>query len=117
MSRYISKLPPEVSEYCDGNCGKYKPILCKDGLVRCLNCHRITQEHQSNCTCNSRTVDEKGNVVHFEECDKEKDKLDELIEFIEDELDKSDAGNITFKKLVYVKILNKAKEIKENNGK
>jgi len=36
-----------------------------------------------------------------------------LIEFIEDELDKSDAGNITFKKLVYVKILNKAKEIKD----
>ena len=43
------------------------------------------------------------------------DKLDELIDFIEDELDKADAGNITFKKIVYAKILNKAKEIK--NGK
>ena len=34
-----------------------------------------------DCTCNSRTVDEQGNVVHFEECEKEKDKLDELIEY------------------------------------
>ena len=73
-----------------------------------------------NCTCNSRTVDETfNNVIHSTDCElyeskyPQKDKLDELIDFIEDELDKADAGNITFKKIVYAKILNKAKEIKD----
>ncbi len=41
-----------------------------------------TDYPQKNCTCNSRTVDEGGNIVHFKECDREKDKLDELIEWI-----------------------------------
>ena len=69
-----------------------------------------------NCTCNSRTVDENGNVVHFEECEKEKDKLDELIEWIGVEIIwhkgcESDLQVIN----AYETILNKTKEIK--NGK
>ena len=69
-----------------------------------------------NCTCNSSTVDESGNVVHFEECEKEKEKLDELIEWIEFEIIwhkgcESDLQVIN----AYETILNKAKDIK--NGK
>ena len=126
MSRYISKLPEPIREYCDGNCGKYTPILCKDGFVRCLNCHRITQEHQSNCTCNSRTVDESGNVVHFEECEKEKDKLDELIEWMEQAVESCKIQESSFREsemenaascsgamgMAYQLTINKAKEIK-----
>ena len=62
-----------------------------------------TDYPQKNCTCNSRTVDESGNVVHFEECEKEKDKLDELIEWIRT----TDMVLITMED-----ILAKAKEIK-----
>ena len=56
-----------------------------------------------NCTCNSRTVDEGGNIVHFEECDREKDKLGELIEWLRT----TDMVSITMED-----ILAKAKEIK-----
>ena len=132
MSRYISKLPPEIRELAERRRIEQNP-KCKEDLLSIAFHWFITPEREDfwrqiakenyavfyekygnnkDCTCNSRTVDESGNVVHFEECEKEKDKLDELIDFIEDELDKADAGNITFKKIVYAKILNKAKEIK-----
>jgi hypothetical protein len=135
MSRYISKLPPEIRELAEKRRSECKhgfgfsSILVdafswadtKEGYLfweSMLNENYsvfYTLYPNKNCTCNSRTVDEQGNVVHFEECEKEKDKLDELIDFIEDELDKADAGNITLKKIVYAKILNKAKEIKNGN--
>ena len=135
MSRYISKLPPEIRELAERRRIEQNPKSKEDLLSIAFHWFitpereefwgEIAKENYSifyekygnneDCTCNSRTVDESGNVVHFEECEKEKDKLYELIDFIEDELDKADAGNITFKKIVYAKILNKAKEIK--NGK
>jgi len=134
MSRYISELPEPIRELAEKRRSEQNFPKEIDILPRAFDWfitpegiefwREINKENysvfyeknaQDNCTCNSRTVDESGNVVHFEECEKEKDKLDELIDFIEDELDKADAGNITFKKIVYAKILNKAKEIK--NGK
>ena len=132
MSRYISKLPEPIRELAEKRRSEQMFPKGIDILPRAFDWFitnegvefwsEINKENysvfyeknaQDNCTCNSRTVDESGNVVHFEECEKEKDKLDELIDFIEDELDKADAGNITFKKIVYAKILNKAKEIKD----
>ena len=139
MSRLISKLPPEIRELAERRRIEQNP-KSKEDLLSIAFHWFITPERaefwgeiakenysifyekypQEDCTCNSRTVDETfSNVVHSTDCElyeskhPQKDKLDELIEFIEDELDKSDAGNITFKKLVYVKILNKAKEIKD----
>jgi hypothetical protein len=71
-----------------------------------------------DCTCNSRTVDESGNVVHFEECEKEKDTLDELIKWmklVKSEIPK-DINDYDKACLCTIEeILNKAKEIK--NGK
>ena len=73
-----------------------------------------------NCTCNSRTVDETfSNVIHSTDCElyetkhPQKDKLDELIEWIGVEIIwhkgcESDLQVIN----AYETILNKAKEIK-----
>lgn len=140
MSRYISKLPPEIRELAEKRRSEFSTRTNEDHLAYAFNWASTFEKwdfwdeiergkysvfytlypQSKNCTCNSRTVDETfSNVVHSTDCElyeskhPQKDKLDELIEFIEDELDKSDAGNITFKKLVYVKILNKAKEIKD----
>lgn len=82
-----------------------------------------------NCTCNSRTVDEGGNIVHFEECDRQKDKLDELIEWMEQAVESCKIQESSFREsemenaascsgamgMAYQLIINKAKEIK--NGK
>lgn len=82
-----------------------------------------------NCTCNSRTVDEGGNIVHFEECDREKDKLDELIEWMEQAVESCKEQELSFREsemenaascsgamgIAYQLTINKAKEIK--NGK
>ena len=68
-----------------------------------------------NCTRNSRTVDENGNVVHFEECEKEKDKLDELIEYLEKVESEFPAPENQYEKgalNAIEEILNKAKEIR-----
>jgi len=101
MSRYISKLPPEIRELAEKRRSECKhgfgfsSILVdafswadtKEGYLfweSMLNENYsvfYTLYPNKNCTCNSRTVDEQGNVVHFEECEKEKDKLDELIDF------------------------------------
>ena len=80
-----------------------------------------------NCTCNSRTVDESGNVVHFEECEKEKDKLDELIEWMEQAAESCKIQESSFREsemenaascsgamgMAYQLTINKAKEIKD----
>jgi len=82
---------------------------------------------QKNCTCNSRTVDENfDNVIHSVDCElsaktPQKDKLDELIEWMESEynelekLDKirglTEFGMGRFSELE--RILTKAKEIKQ----
>ena len=80
-----------------------------------------------DCTCNSRTVDESGNVVHFEECEKEKDKLDELIEWMEQAIESCKEQELSFTEqgfersascsgamgMAYQLTINKAKEIKD----
>ena len=133
MSRYISKLPPEIRELAERRRIEQNPKSKEDLLsiafhwfitperAECWG--EIAKENYSifyekygnneDCTCNSRTVDESGNVVHFEECEKEKDKLDELIEWIGVEIIwhkgcESDLQVIN----AYETILNKTKEIK-----
>jgi len=133
MSRYISKLPPEIRELAERRRIEQNP-KSKEDLLSIAFHWFITPERaefwgeiakenysvfyekypQEDCTCNSRTVDEQGNVVHFEECEKEKDKLDELIEWIGVEIIwhkgcESDLQVIN----AYETILNKAKEIKD----
>jgi len=133
MSRYISKLPPEIRELAERRRIEQNP-KCKEDLLSIAFHWFITPEraefwgeiakenysifyekygNNEDCTCNSRTVDESGNVVHFEECEKEKDKLDELIEWIGVEIIwhkgcESDLQVIN----AYETILNKTKEIK-----
>ena len=132
MSRYISKLPEPIRELAEKRRSEQNP-KCKEDLLSIAFDWFITPEGiefwreinkenysvfyeknaQDNCTCNSRTVDESGNVVHFEECEKEKDKLDELIEWIGVEIIwhkgcESDLQVIN----AYETILNKTKEIK-----
>ena len=133
MSRYISKLPPEIRELAERRRIEQNP-KSKEDLLSIAFHWFITPEREDfwrqiakenyavfyekygnneNCTCNSRTVDEQGNVVHFEECEKEKDKLDELIEWIGVEIIwhkgcESDLQVIN----AYETILNKTKEIK-----
>ena len=132
MSRYISKLPEPIRELAEKRRSEQMFPKGIDILPRAFDWFitnegvefwsEINKENysvfyeknaQDNCTCNSRTVDESGNVVHFEECEKEKEKLDELIEWIEFEIIwhkgcESDLQVIN----AYEKILNKAKEIK-----
>ena len=134
MSRYISKLPPEIRELAERRRIEQNP-KSKEDLLSIAFHWFITPEREDfwrqiakenyavfyekygnneNCTCNSRTVDEQGNVVHFEECEKEKDKLDELIEWIGVEIIwhkgcESDLQVIN----AYETILNKTKEIKD----
>jgi hypothetical protein len=132
MSRYISKLPEPIRELAERRRIEQNP-KSKEDLLSIAFHWFITPERaefwgeiakenysifyekypQDNCTCNSRTVDESGNVVHFEECEKEKDKLDELIEWIGVEIIwhkgcESDLQVIN----AYETILNKTKEIK-----
>ena len=136
MSRYISKLPPEIRELAERRRIEQNPKSKEDLLSIAFHWFitperaefwgEIAKENYSifyekygnneDCTCNSRTVDESGNVVHFEECEKQKDKLDELIEWIGVEIIwhkgcESDLQVIN----AYETILNKTKEIK--NGK
>ena len=132
MSRYISKLPEPIRELAEKRRKEQNFPKGIDVLVRAFDWfitpegiefwREINKENysvfyeknaQDNCTCNSRTVDESGNVVHFEECEKEKDKLDELIEWIGVEIIwhkgcESDLQVIN----AYETILNKTKEIK-----
>ena len=132
MSRLISKLPPEIRELAEKRRSEQMFPKGIDILPRAFDWfitnegiefwREINKENysvfyeknaQDNCTCNSRTVDESGNVVHFEECEKEKDKLDELIEWIGVEIIwhkgcESDLQVIN----AYETILNKTKEIK-----
>ena len=133
MSRYISKLPEPIRELAEKRRIEQNP-KSKDDLLSIAFLWFITPErtefwrqiakenysifyekygNNEDCTCNSRTVDESGNVVHFEECEKEKDKLDELIEWIGVEIIwhkgcESDLQVIN----AYETILNKTKEIK-----
>ena len=132
MSRYISKLPEPIRELAEKRRSEQMFPKGIDILPRAFDWfitpegiefwREINKENysvfyeknaQDNCTCNSRTVDESGNVVHFEECEKEKDKLDELIEWIGVEIIwhkgcESDLQVIN----AYETILNKTKEIK-----
>ena len=132
MSRYISKLPEPIRELAEKRRSEQDPKCSEDLLSIAFDWfitpegiefwREINKENysvfyeknaQDNCTCNSRTVDEQGNVVHFEECEKEKDKLDELIEWIGVEIIwhkgcESDLQVIN----AYETILNKTKEIK-----
>ncbi len=148
MSRLISKLPPEIRELAERRRIEQNP-KCKEDLLSIAFHWFITPERaefwgeiakenyavfyekypQGDCTCNSRTVDESGNVVHFEECEKQKDKLDELIEWMEQAVESCKIQESSFREsemenaafysgamgMAYQLIINKAKEIK--NGK
>ena len=133
MSRYISKLPPEIRELAERRRIEQNP-KSKEDLLSIAFHWFITPERaefwgeiakenysvfyekypQEDCTCNSRTVDEQGNVVHFEECEKDKDKLDKLIEWMEEMFDASKTNNDDFLYLKGIEdCINKAKEIKD----
>lgn len=136
MSRLISKLPPEIRELAERRRIEQNP-KCKEDLLSIAFHWFITPEREDfwrqiakenyavfyekygnneDCTCNSRTVDEQGNVVHFEECEKEKDKLDEVISEIEKAITMWKNTDLEMDGLHTLEtILNKAKEIK--NGK
>ncbi len=89
-----------------------------------------------DCTCNSRTVDETfNNVIHSTDCElyeskyPQKDKLDELIEWMEQAVESCKIQESSFREsemenaascsgamgMAYQLTINKAKEIK--NGK
>jgi hypothetical protein len=145
MSRYISKLPPEIRELAERRRIEQNPKSKEDLLSIAFDWfitnegiefwREINKENysvfyeknaQDNCTCNSRTVDESGNVVHFEECEKEKDKLDELIEWMEQAVESCKEQELSFREsemenaascsgamgMAYQLTINKAKEIK-----
>jgi len=146
MSRYISKLPEPIRELAERRRIEQNP-KCKEDLLSIAFHWFITPERddfwrqiakenysifyekypQEDCTCNSRTVDESGNVVHFEECEKEKDKLDELIEWMEQAVESCREQELLFTEqgfessascsgamgMAYQLTINKAKEIKD----
>ena len=87
-----------------------------------------------NCTCNSRTVDETfNNVIHSTDCElyeskyPQKDKLDELIEWMEQAVESCKIQESSFREsemenaascsgamgMAYQLTINKAKEIKQ----
>ena len=133
MSRLISKLPPEIRELAERRRIEQNP-KCKEDLLSIAFHWFITPEraefwrqiakenyavfyekygNNKDCTCNSRTVDESGNVVHFEECEKEKDKLDEVIYEIEKAITMWKNTDLEMDGLHTLEtILNKAKDIK-----
>lgn len=138
MSRYISKLPPEIRELAERRRIEQNPNSKNDELAGAFDFTRTKEGFEfwmninyeryqpfftlypqdKNCTCNSRTVDETfSNVVHSTDCElyeskhQQKDKLDELIEWMEDRRLFSCLGNSEFSELEH--ILNKAKEIKD----
>ena len=148
MSRYISKLPPEIRELAEKRRSEQNPDSKEDDLASYnqfnwsktpegwsfwsqINFDNYsifyTLYPQKDCTCNSRTVDESGNVVHFEECEKEKDKLDELIEWMEQAVESCKIQESSFREsemenvascsgamgMAYQLTINKAKEIKD----
>jgi len=146
MSRYISKLPEPIRELAEKRRSEQMFPKGIDILPRAFDWfitnegiefwREINKENysvfyeknaQDNCTCNSRTVDESGNVVHFEECEKEKDKLDELIEWMEQAVESCKEQELSFREsemenaascsgamgMAYQLTINKAKEIKD----
>ena len=133
MSRYISKLPEPIRELAEKRRSEQMFPKEIDILPRAFNWfitpegiefwREINKENysvfyeknaQDNYTCNSRTVDESGNVVHFEECEKEKDKLDEVISEIEKAITMWKNTDLEMDGLHTLEtILNKAKEIKD----
>jgi hypothetical protein len=89
MSRYISKLPEPIRELAEKRRSEQMFPKGIDILPRAFDWFitnegiefwgEIAKENysvfyekypQGDCTCNSRTVDESGNVLHFEECEK-----------------------------------------------
>ena len=132
MSRYISKLPEPIRELAEKRRSEQMFPKGIDILPRAFDWFitnegvefwsEINKENysvfyeknaQDNCTCNSRTVDESGNVVHFEECEKEKDKLDEVIYEIGKAITMWKNTDLEMDGLHTLEtILNKAKEIK-----
>ena len=93
MSRYISKLPEPIRELAEKRRSEQNPDSKEDDLASYnqfdwsktpegwsfwsqINFDNYSVFYKKypqskNCTCNSRTVDESGNVVHFEECEKQ----------------------------------------------
>ena len=153
MSRYISKLPEPIRELAEKRRSEQDP-KCKEDLLSIAFHWFITPERedfwrqiakenyavfyekypQCDCTCNSRTVDETfNNVIHSTDCElyeskyPQKDKLDELIEWMEQAVELCKEQELSFREsemenaascsgamgMAYQLTINKAKEIKD----
>ena len=154
MSRLISKLPPEIRELAERRRIEQNP-KCKEDLLSIAFHWFITPEraefwrqiakenyavfyekygNNKDCTCNSRTVDETfNNVIHSTDCElyeskyPQKDKLDELIEWMEQAVESCKIQESSFREsemenaafcsgamgMAYQLTINKAKEIKQ----
>jgi len=119
MSRYISKLPEPIRALAEKRRSEQRQssdvLRCAfywdDTLEKSAFWNEIKKENYSVfydlspqrdkiCTCNSRTVDETfSNVIHSDECElsgNTHDKLDELIEWMEDAIKSCEQQNKIF---------------------
>ena len=107
MSRYISKLPPEIRELAEKRRSEQNPESKEDNLGNIKSFNWSKTPERSNFWNDIY----QSNYSVFYTLYPQKDKLDELIEWMEDRRLFSCLGNSEFSELEY--ILNKAKEIKD----
>ena len=121
MSRYISKLPEPIRALAEKRRSEYNPKTDSNELDEAFIWDETPERHtfwskindgnysvfydlypqrDKICTCNSRTVDETfSNVIHSDECElsgNTHDKLDELIEWMEDAIKSCEQQNKIF---------------------
>ena len=131
MSRYISKLPPEIRELAERRRIEQNP-KCKEDLLSIAFHWFITPERDDFW----RQIANENYAVFYEkypqddcteECEKEKDKLDELIEWMEQAVESCKIQESSFREsemenaasfsgamgMAYQLTINKAKEIKD----
>jgi len=121
MSRLISKLHEPIRVLAEKRISEYKSKTNSDGLDYAFIWDETPERHtfwskindgnysvfydlypqrDKICTCNSRTVDETfSNVIHSDECElsgNTHDKLDELIEWMEDAIKSCEQQNKIF---------------------
>ena len=138
MSRLISKLHEPIRVLAEKRISEYKSKTNSDGLDYAFIWDETPERHtfwskindgnysvfydlypqrDKICTCNSRTVDETfSNVIHSDECELSgniHDKLDELIEWMESELEFLIIAEADLLRIdIMEECLTKAKEIK-----
>lgn len=138
MSRYISKLPEPIRALAEKRRSEYNLKTNSNELDEAFIWDETPERHtfwskidnedysvfydlypqrDKICTCNSRTVDETfSNVIHSDECElsgNTHDKLDELIEWMESELEFLIIAEADLLRIdIMEECLTKAKEIK-----